>query len=108
MEASGASYRPLESISKEEQDKLIEAMEVAGMHFDEIDSSPDSLRFTSELGIVTYFESWDEITNWIEGTVFDDPDVEQEVDESCSAVSDPKLSSVSPVTRNVPAIISYR
>lgn len=81
MEASGAIYHPLESISKEEQDKLIEAMEVAGMHFDEIDSNPDSLRFTSEMGIVTYFESWDEVANWIEGTVFDDPDVEQEVDE---------------------------
>ena len=61
--------------------RLVEAMEVAGMHFDEIDSSPDSLRFTSEMGIVTYFENWNEVENWIEGTVFDDPEVEQEVDE---------------------------
>ena len=41
--------------------RLTEAMEAAGMHYDEIDSSPDSLRFTSELGIVTYFESWTEV-----------------------------------------------
>ena len=61
--------------------RLVDAMEVAGMHFDEIDSSPDSLRFTSETGIVTYFENWNEVENWIEGTVFDDPEVEQEVDE---------------------------
>lgn len=63
------------------ENRLTEAMEVAGMHFDEIDSSPDSLRFTSEMGIVTYFENWTEVENWIEGSVFDDPDLEQEVDE---------------------------
>ena len=40
--------------------RLVDAMEVAGMHFDEIDSSPDSLRFTSEMDIVTYFENWNE------------------------------------------------
>ena len=67
--------------NKDEQERLVEAMEVAGMHYDIYDSAPDSLRFTSEMGIVTYFESWDEVTNWIEGTVFDDPEVEQEVDE---------------------------
>lgn len=67
--------------NKEEQERLIEAMEVAGMHYDIYDSAPDSLRFTSEMGIVTYFESWDEVTNWIEGTVFDDPDIEADVDE---------------------------
>ena len=61
--------------------RLVDAMEVAGMHFDEIASSPDSLRFTSETGIVTYFENWNEVENWIEGMVFDDPEVEQEVDE---------------------------
>lgn len=61
--------------------RLVDAMEVAGMYFDEIDSSPDFLRFTSEMGIVTYFENWNEVENWIEGTVFDDPEVEQEVDE---------------------------
>lgn len=61
--------------------RLVDAMVVTGMHFDELDSSPDSLRFTSEMGIVTYFENWNEVENWIEGTVFDDPEVEQEVDE---------------------------
>lgn len=67
--------------NKEEQERLIEAMEVAGMRYDIYDSVPDALRFSSEEGIVTYFESWDEVTNWIEGTVFDDPDIETEVDE---------------------------
>ena len=67
--------------NKEEQERLIEAMEVAGMRYDIYDSAPDSLRFTSEMGIVTYFECWDVVTNWIEGTVFDDPDIEAEVDE---------------------------
>ena len=33
--------------------RLVDAMEVAGMYFDEIDSSPDFLRYTSEMGIVT-------------------------------------------------------
>lgn len=61
--------------------RLINAMEVAGMHYDEIDSSFDSLRFTSERGMVTYFDNWNEVENWIEGTVFEDSDVEQEVDE---------------------------
>lgn len=67
--------------NKEEQERLIEAMEVAGMRYDIYDSVPDALRFSSEEGIVTYFESWDEVTNWLEGTVFDDPDIETEVDE---------------------------
>lgn len=67
--------------NKEQQERLIEAMEVAGMRYDIYDSVPDALRFSSEEGIVTYFESWDEVTNWIEGTVFDDPDIETEVDE---------------------------
>ena len=81
MERNGGVVQPEKVFIKEEQDRLTEAMEVAGMHFDELDSSPDSLRFTSELGIVTYFESWEEVENWIEGIVFDDPEVEQEVDE---------------------------
>ena len=81
LERNGGTCKPEKVFSKEEQDRLSEAMEVAGMHFDEIDSSPDSLRFTSEMGIVTYFESWEEVENWIEGTVFDDPEVEMEVDE---------------------------
>lgn len=62
-------------------DALEEAMELAGMHLDRYDSSPDSLRFTSEEGIVTYFDGWDEVVNWLEGTVFDDPELELEIDE---------------------------
>lgn len=81
MKANGAIYKPEGTVSLEQQERLIEAMEVAGMHYDIYDSAPDSLRFTSEMGIVTYFESWDAVTNWIEGTVFDDPDIESEVDE---------------------------
>jgi hypothetical protein len=38
--------------------RMEEAMELAGMHFDRYDSSEDSLRFTSDLGTVTYFEGW--------------------------------------------------
>jgi len=43
-------------------------------------SSPDSLRFTSEMGTVTYFDNWTKVVDWLDGTVFDDPDVEREID----------------------------
>lgn len=65
--------------SKEQ--RLEEAMALAGMHYDRYDSSEDSLRFTSELGMVTYFEGWQEVTDWLHGTVFDDPELEAEIEE---------------------------
>ena len=29
----------------------------------------------------TYFESWTEVADWIEGMVFDNPDIEAKVDK---------------------------
>lgn len=65
--------------SKEQ--RMEEAMELAGMHFDRYDSSEDSLRFTSDLGTVTYFEGWAEVNDWLHGTVFDDPELEAEIED---------------------------
>lgn len=65
---------------RSKEQRLEKAMELAGMHFDTYDSSEDSLRFTSELGTVTYFEGWQEVTEWLHGTVFDDPELEADIE----------------------------
>ncbi len=40
--------------------KIIAAMNAAGYHFDELESSDDQLRFVGEYGTVMYMDSWKE------------------------------------------------
>ena len=40
--------------------KIIAAMDAAGYHFDELESSDDQLRFLGEYGTVMYMDSWKE------------------------------------------------
>lgn len=81
LERGDAVCSPYEEISREDQDRYIEAMSEVGMYYDSYASDPEALRFTSETGIVSYFESWENVVNWLEGVVIDDPEVEQTVDE---------------------------
>ena len=59
--------------------KIIAAMDAAGYHFDELESSDDQLRFLGEYGTVMYMDSWKEAKEWLEGVVFDDPAVSDRV-----------------------------
>ena len=60
--------------------KIIAAMDAAGYHFDELESSDDQLRFFGEYGTVMYMDSWKEAKEWLEGVVFDDPAVSERVE----------------------------
>ncbi len=58
---------------------LISGMEAAGCTYDEIDSTDSWLVFNGEYGNTVHFESWDEVADWLNGVVFDDPDVADRV-----------------------------
>ena len=64
---------------EEPDESLLMAMEAAGYQYDAIESSKGNLRFIGEAGVVMQMESWDEAREWLEGVVFDDPEVAENV-----------------------------
>ena len=64
---------------EEPDESLLLAMEAAGYQYDAIESSKGNLRFIGEAGAVMQMESWDEAREWLEGVVFDDPEVAENV-----------------------------
>lgn len=71
----------LESVQKQ---KLIPAMEAAGYHFDDLESTDGNLRFlpdgTHEIGGVMISDSWNDVKEWLEGVVLEDPDTAERVE----------------------------
>lgn len=71
-------------LESEQKQKLIPAMEAAGYHFDELDSTDGSLRFlpdgTHEIGGVMISDSWNDVKEWLEGVVLEDPDTAERVE----------------------------
>lgn len=62
------------------RDQLIRAMEAAGYHYDELESTPDNLRFFGEGGNTMTMGGWKECEDWLNGVVFDDPQVSDYVE----------------------------
>lgn len=62
------------------ESRIIEAMKVAGYHFDEINSYDSYIFFNNEYAHL-YFESVDEIIAWLDGVVFDDPEISDNVEK---------------------------
>lgn len=62
------------------RDQLIRAMEAAGYHYDELESTPDNLRFHGEGGSLMTMAGWKECEDWLNGVVFDDPTVSDYVE----------------------------
>ena len=62
------------------RDQLIKAMEAAGYHYDEIESTPDNLRFFGDGGNAMTMAGWQECQAWLNGVVFDDPQVSDYVE----------------------------
>ena len=60
--------------------QLIRAMEAAGYHYDENESTTDHLRFFGEGGNVMSMAGWKECEDWLNGVVFDDPAVSDYVE----------------------------
>lgn len=61
-------------------EKLIKAMETAGYYYDDINSGDNYYQFDGEYGHI-YFESPKEIEEWLDGVVFDDPEISVEVEK---------------------------
>ncbi|WP_449290987.1 antirestriction protein ArdA [Oscillibacter ruminantium] len=56
------------------QDTLIKAMEAAGYHYDELESTEGQLRFIGREGNVMKMDSWRDTAAWLNGVVFEDPE----------------------------------
>ena len=56
-------------------------MDAAGYSFDELESTDDNLRFLGEGGTLMQMSGWKDAKEWLEGVVFDDPDVSDRVEK---------------------------
>ncbi len=82
MERNNWTYEPVilaNEISGDDRERIIEAMETVGYYYDKYSSSSDSIRFTTDLGTATYFDSWAETKDWISNVVIDDPSLAEKV-----------------------------
>lgn len=64
-----------------EKDLLIRAMEAAGYTFDGLESTDDHLRFFGEGGQTMTMGGWQECEAWLNGVVFDDPNITAQVEQ---------------------------
>lgn len=71
-------------LESEQKEILIPAMEAAGYHFDELESTDGNLRFlpdgTHEIGGVMISDSWTDVKEWLEDVVLEDPDTAERVE----------------------------
>ncbi|MBR0392116.1 MAG: DUF4316 domain-containing protein [Oscillospiraceae bacterium] len=58
-----------------EKDQLVAAMEAAGYTLDTLESTGDNLRFYGAAGNIMTMGGWHECEEWLNGVVFDDPQV---------------------------------
>ena len=63
-----------------EKDQLVAAMEAAGYVLDTLESTQDNLRFYGTYGNVITMGGWHECEEWLNGVVFDDPQVANRVE----------------------------
>lgn len=63
-----------------DKDPLIAAMEAAGYTYDGLESTNDHLRFFGEGGQIITMGGWHECEEWLNGVVFDDPQVANHVE----------------------------
>ena len=63
-----------------EKEQLIAAMEAAGYVLDTFESTEDNLRFFGEYGNIMTMGGWHECKEWLNGVVFDDPQVSDRVE----------------------------
>jgi hypothetical protein len=60
-------------VSEERREQIVNAMSAAGLHYDEIDSYNGYIVFREDGGNPYTFTEWQEVVDWINGVVFDDP-----------------------------------
>lgn len=63
-------------MNEAKKERLIGAMSAAGYTYDELESTDDWLRFFVEYGGGVFsMDGWDALEDWLNGVVFDDPEV---------------------------------
>ena len=62
-------------------EKCKAAMEAAGYYFNEIDSYDGCVKFDTEHLFNNSFESWKEVAEWLDGVVFEDPEISTVVEQ---------------------------
>ena len=71
-------------LESEQKEKLIPAVEAAGYHFDELESSDGNLRFLPdgihEISGAWIADSWNDVQEWLEGVVLEDSDTAERVE----------------------------
>ena len=71
-------------LESEQKEKLIPAVEAAGYHFDELESSDGNLRFlpdgTHEISGAWIADSWNDVQEWLEGVALEDLDTAERVE----------------------------
>lgn len=63
-----------------EKDQLVAAMEAAGYTLDTLESTGDNLRFYGAAGNIMTMGGWHECEEWLNGVVFDDPQVSDRIE----------------------------
>ncbi len=71
----------LQDHEDEKHTRMITAMRAVGYTYDILESRDDYLRFFGEAHVVR-FAGWDDLSDWLHGVVFDDPDVRKAVDRA--------------------------
>jgi hypothetical protein len=72
-------YR-LTDLRTERMERMVEAMREGGYEYDEIDSDSDRFAFNGEYGARMDFASIPEAEQWLDGVVFDNPEVGERVE----------------------------
>ena len=62
-------------------ERIIEAMEAAGYSYDDIEGGEGYRHFNGDYGASMTFETWHEAAEWLDGVVFDDPAVSDQVEQ---------------------------
>lgn len=81
-ESSLTRYHAILDKSEAFKEKVIQAMEAAGYTYDVLESYDGWHRFLGEGGASIGFDALHEAAEWLEGVVFDDPDVARNVEEA--------------------------
>jgi len=67
-------------INEKQRERIVNAMAAAGYYYDDIESYTGYLRFTGA-GFTINFNSWRGVLEWLQGVVFDDPELIKTVDD---------------------------
>jgi hypothetical protein len=62
------------------KEQMVDAMAAAHYEVDEIESDDNNIRFDGE-GSHISFNSWDDCADWLDGVVFDDPEISDNVEK---------------------------